>query len=180
METGVYILIFPNGKRYVGYSLDKQGIKSRWSKHKWEAFRQKSKDYNSKKNRAIRRYGWNNIHKKILVISDNEDYCKELEIKLIAAWNLQDDRFGYNCTAGGDGQTCRPCSQATKDKISVANKGKLVGEKHHMAKVRRFMNEKTGQIVEGLNNILSKKYGWNVGNMSSRKKSCGWSIISDK
>jgi hypothetical protein len=177
IQKVLYVLIFPNGKKYVGYSCERRGIVSRWWSHKCEAYRVNGEDYNSKKNRAIRKYGWKNIEKKILLLSDDVLYCKDMETQIIAAWNLRDDKYGYNMTAGGDGQISRECSLETKKKISESNKGKLAGNKHHMAKIRRFKNIKTGDVVEGNNAELSRIYGWNMFNMSGRGKSKGWEML---
>jgi group I intron endonuclease len=130
---GVYCLTFPNGKRYVGISFGKKGILNRWKGEALEAKRPKN---NSKLANAIRKYGWENVNKEIIIIIDDEKRMKNIETQLIALWNLQNDNYGYNMTAGGDGcknvipwNKGKEHSPETRKKISVANKGKGIGRK---------------------------------------------------
>lgn len=76
--------------------------------------------------RAIKKYGWENIEHCILATGLTEEEAKAEERRLIALYNAQDERYGYNLTGGGDG--CWHPSEITKRKMSEAHKG----EKHHM------------------------------------------------
>jgi group I intron endonuclease len=117
-KCGLYCLIFPNGKRYIGYTF-KGGFETRFHDHFKDAYtRQKTKNY--LKSKAIRKYGWDNIEKKILLISDNLEYCKKMEMDLIKAWKTNDIKFGYNSTSGGDGCNCLKHSEETRVKMRDA------------------------------------------------------------
>ena len=106
--------IFSQG--YVGVSANP---KLRWYHH----LRQPT---NSHMKNAIDKYGWDNLVKQIVLISNN-DYCLDIEKKLRPC-----DFIGWNATVGG-GMPPRPkkgmgkghlTSQATRIKISNAGKGR--------------------------------------------------------
>ena len=124
MTKGVYCLTFPNGKKYVGYTVEKEGFIGRFRRHKSASNNIKQRDYNTKKSRAIRKYGWENIEKKILIISDDEFYCKFMETQIIAAWKLTEHKFGYNGTIGGEGTSGNKHSDEFKDRQSKRYSGK--------------------------------------------------------
>ena len=101
---GVYCLTFPNGKRYVGYTTaDSSNFAHRWTCHLKDA----NKGSKNAVHNAIRKYGWKNVKKEVILISEDEERCKSLEKQLIAFWKLNCNRFkdakGYNLTDGGDG-----------------------------------------------------------------------------
>ena len=73
--------------------------------------------------RAIRKYGWDNFKHEIIYDNLSEDEAKEIEISLIAELNTQDDRYGYNLTAGGDGVCGFHHSEESKRKMSIAKSG---------------------------------------------------------
>lgn len=87
----VYIHLFPNGKYYVGLTV--QNVKRRWLGglgYKGQFV------YN-----AILKYDWKNIKHKIYEC-ETESEMKYLERYLIAYYNTTDRRFGYNISAGGE------------------------------------------------------------------------------
>jgi len=91
----LYMLTFPNGKLYFG--ITSCGFKKRMREHK---YKEKSLD-NTKLTRAIKKYGWDSVEKKILYdnLSTNEAY--ELEKLYIKKYNTIKDDFGYNLCIGG-------------------------------------------------------------------------------
>lgn len=117
----VYMHTSPSGKRYVGITCQK--INQRWSNG--AGYKGSVLFYS-----AIKKYGWNNISHEILHDGLSEDEAKTKEVELIALYQSNDRRYGYNLTAGGDGSVgCIP-SEETKRKMSVAHKGIFSGEKH--------------------------------------------------
>lgn len=90
-EYVVYLLTFPNGKKYCGYS---SNIKRRW-RSKYE-YKNQRLVYN-----AINKYGWENIKKEILFKYDNAKEALEKEKEYIEENNLLDYNFGYNLVPGG-------------------------------------------------------------------------------
>lgn len=111
--SGIYLLTNKvNGKQYVGQSWD---VTYRWSSHKSEKRYMKFPLYN-----AIRKYGWHNFDKTILVRVANQEDLDMYESKLIESFNTMTPN-GYNCKDGGEG---RRVSEETKAKLSAATKGK--------------------------------------------------------
>ena len=96
MSTQVYWIRAPHHSDmtldgYVGVSKNAQ---KRWSYgHNWA--HRKGRHENQKLANAISKYGWDNLVKTVLVISD-EDYCYDLERKLRPS-----DNIGWNLISGG-------------------------------------------------------------------------------
>lgn len=98
MRIYIYKFEFPNGKIYIGQTKD---YIVRWDRH--------SRSYrNSRKNMpvdyAIRKYGWKNIKKSVILICDSNmgNYFEE---KLILIYKTLDRKYGYNLQPGGQSQT---------------------------------------------------------------------------
>lgn len=87
----VYIHIFPNGKVYIGQT--SQSTAQRWVR---------GKGYKGQfVERAIKKYGWDNIEHRVLYSGLNEEEANKYEIELIAEYKSNDERYGYNLQAGG-------------------------------------------------------------------------------
>ena len=99
----VYIHTTPSGKKYIGITRNNEN--RRWGKngcgYKTQPFMH-----------AIKAYGWDNIKHEILFRNLTEEDAKAWEQALIAMWNTNDNRYGYNYTSGGD-------STYTDNKIPV-------------------------------------------------------------
>lgn len=159
----IYMLTFPNGKKYIGCT--KQNEKTRWKC-----------GYGYKKNRVmfddIMFYGWKNIKQEILYSNLSESEALKKESDLIIEHKTCDVSYGYNRSQGsisevkhhsdkgienlkramttrivseesrrkmseakkGKAFHTQKHSQETKDKISKSRKGKLARENHPMAK----------------------------------------------
>ena len=129
----VYMHISPSGKKYIG--ITKQSLKKRFDNGRGYkgCFRFK---------KAIDKYGWENIEHILLKDNLTEEEAKKMEIDLIKKHKTTDNRFGYNCSIGGNvpfitEETIRKRSLAskgrifsdeTKRKISMANKGRVFSE----------------------------------------------------
>lgn len=74
-------------------------------------------------NSAIKKYGWENFEKEVLLEDTTESEAKALETLLIKLYRSNDSRFGYNRTEGGDGSTGYHPSEETRRKMSEAHKG---------------------------------------------------------
>lgn len=114
----VYIYTFPNGKKYVGQTIQTLAQRA----HRGEAYRECPLVYN-----AIQKYGWDNIKKEIVVECDTQEELNRQERFFIAFYKTTDINFGYNLQSGGNNGTM---SDETKKKISEANKGRIFSEKH--------------------------------------------------
>lgn len=113
----VYMHISPSGKRYIGIT----GVKpeKRWGNGK----RYNGNPYLS---RAIQKYGWDNFQHIILYKNLTKEEAEQLEIDLIAYYKSNQRDFGYNIENGGN--TTGKMSDETRQKISEANKGKVVSD----------------------------------------------------
>ena len=89
-EYSDYCHTFPNGKRYVGISSDGE---NRWRNGK-------GYETQPKMDRAIQKYGWENIKHDIVLSGISKEQANELEKYLIAELNTIQN--GYNVTIGGD------------------------------------------------------------------------------
>lgn len=118
MSCSVYWIHHPDHtdmftQGYIGIS---SNIKQRWNEHS-------KRPSNLHIERAVKKYGWNNLVKKIILIAD-KSYCLAVETKLRPANNI-----GWNVVSGGGnppsslGKTF-VCSEETKIKLSIANTGK--------------------------------------------------------
>lgn len=89
----IYCHVFPNGKRYVG--LTKADPVKRWNN---------GKGYKSCPlvNRAIEKYGWENIEHEILYTTSIKEDAEEKEKEFISFYDTLNPLHGYNLLAGGD------------------------------------------------------------------------------
>lgn len=121
----VYMHTSPSRKVYIGITSKKpeerwgkNGSKYKKNQHFW---------------RAIKKYGWDNFEHLILFENLIKKEACEIEISLISFFNSQDPEYGYNISPGGDlGFTGCHLSDEAKQKISDANKGRLIGDKNPM------------------------------------------------
>jgi|APGre2960657404_1045060.scaffolds.fasta_scaffold26754_4 hypothetical protein len=98
---------------YIGVS---NNHKKRWYSHSWKA--ENPHFFN-----AIKKYGWENLEKKVVLIAE-DDYCLDIEKKIRPKNNI-----GWNIAIGGGkppsalGKKFGPMSEATKAKVSASKKG---------------------------------------------------------
>ena len=117
----VYIHTTPKGKRYVGITSKKP--ETRWNCG--NGYKKQIVFFN-----AIVKYGWDNILHEIVAENLSEKAAKAMEVELISRHMTQNRRYGYNCTAGGDGMVGYITSEETKAKLSKINKGKCLNDEH--------------------------------------------------
>jgi group I intron endonuclease len=114
--SGIYCLVFPNGRLYIGKSKD---FSNRWKKHEWKAKR----GYQDYVYRAIRKYGWDNIQKVIIEeLPPDKKILNEREKFWIKELKSRWEENGYNLTDGGDGAP--NLSKESIEKMSASRKGK--------------------------------------------------------
>jgi group I intron endonuclease len=173
--AGVYILNFPNGKKYIGQSQD---IIERLNEHQNSAFKTNpsNKEYDRLLYRAIRKYKWENIQFEILEICENYDLRLQREIFYIAFYktnkNKYGNKFGYNLTDGGQGPNGMKFSEVSKEKMRQARikfiqehpEHKLVMSKAH----KEYFKNLTIERRQELKNIQKQVY---INNPKKRLKS---------
>lgn len=111
----IYMHIFPNGKRYIG--ITSQNPTSRW---------RKGKGYIGcpKMNRAIQKFGWDNIEHIVLYENLPKGLAEAMEIQMIAEYNTIEN--GYNIEKGGN--VLGSHSEETRRKIGEANRRRVFTE----------------------------------------------------
>ena len=145
MGYTVYKLTSPSNKVYIG--ITSQPVCKRWSNG--AGYKRCPAIYE-----AIKKYGWENIKKEVLLENTTEDEAKALETLLIKMHRSNESRFGYNRTEGGDGTTGHYPTEETRRKMSkahIGNKGNLGG---------KLSEERKRQISEsqrGAKNAHAKK-----------------------
>ena len=123
-----------NGKRYYGITCQKE--KARWAK---------GKGYSGNKHftSSINKYGWDGFDHIVMARNLTEDEAKWLEIKMIAAHDTTNPKFGYNLSPGGD-----MVSKETRKKLSESQKGEnnsFYGKHHSEETRKRFSESRKGE-----------------------------------
>lgn len=88
----VYEHVFPNGKKYIGMTCD--------ANKRWNDGKGYTKGTQPKIERAIKKYGWENVEHNILVDEISKEEAERLEREYIAKYNTIAN--GYNATIGGN------------------------------------------------------------------------------
>lgn len=145
MGYTVYRLTSPSNKVYIG--ITSRAVKKRWNNG--IGYR-KCPMMNS----AIKKYGWENFKKEILLENTTESEAKSLETLLIKIHRSNEREFGYNLTEGGDGTTGYCPSEETRRKMSAIHKGNkyCLGVKH-TEEWKRQISERE----KGANNPRARK-----------------------
>lgn len=112
-DWSVYVHVTPNLKYYVG--LTSRPVDIRWKNGDGYAGQSFYK--------AIKKYGWDNIIHIVVAEGLNIEQATTMESMLILLLDSIGEN-GYNCSLGGDTGNYGTVSQATRDKISKALKGK--------------------------------------------------------
>ena len=140
-ENVIYCLTFPNGKVYIGKTKNK--LSSRLSEHCNRAFEQKSKSFNNKKERAIRKY----LTFSVDILYSGDD-LNDNEIKFIKEF----DSFknGYNCTIGGDGSSGANTNLGSKQSKETIEKraAKLRGRTRNKSVVEKIAAKNSKPVLQ--------------------------------
>jgi group I intron endonuclease len=121
----VYLHTSPSGKSYVGQTRGKlvnrwcdQVKITRWPRHA---------GYRYPLSRAIRKYGSKAFEHQVLAVAKSKEELDNLERVWIILLQTRNPEYGYNITAGGEGNPGLKHSAAIRQKISRNRKGKAVG-----------------------------------------------------
>lgn len=129
MSYIVYVHISPSNKLYIGITsktLDERAKKGR--NYQGQYF-----------SRAIQKYGWDNIQHIVLLEGLSKEVACECEKYLIAKYQTNNSKYGYNLTMGGDGTLGKKLSEESKRKIGDGNRGKIHSKE---------LNEKVSQSLK--------------------------------
>lgn len=144
--------------------------------------------------RAILKYGWDNFNHEIIKDNLSEKEAKQLEIEIIKKTKSNNKNYGYNITNGGEGTNGyvpsietinklkgrtpwnkgKKTNEITKQKLSIAHKGKKLTEEHK-SKIGRYGKQnaksipviciETQEYFESMN-LAAKKYGLELTNIA--------------
>lgn len=114
----LYKLTFPNEKVYIGQTTN---FAMRMRGHKNDSFNPNRISRNCQVNNAIRKYGWNNVKKEVILSCEEKD-IDNLEKKYIALLCSSNRNFGYNREGGGNAK--KTVSEESRKLIAEARKGK--------------------------------------------------------
>jgi group I intron endonuclease len=114
----LYKLLFPNGKIYIGQTVN---FKNRMNQHKNDSLNIKRYKKHLAVNNAIVKYGWDSIKKEI-ILETNSSLIDELEKKLILDMNSNSKKNGYNIDIGGHSN--KIMADSTKKKIALSRLNK--------------------------------------------------------
>lgn len=144
-----------NNKIYIGQTIEKGGFDRR--------YRNNLRDYthNEHLRSSIDKYGIENFYiDKEFDIAYSKEELDKLEDMYIKIYNSTNKKFGYNKKTGGSNGSL---SDEARQKISKANKGKLVGEKNHnygktfSEEIRNKISESRKGKYIGVNSPTAKK-----------------------
>jgi len=160
----LYRLTSPSGKMYIGIA---KNVRTRWQDHASAARRGSECTLH----KAIRKYGFDNFKKEILLTS-TFSYVKEMEVKAIAAFNCFKPH-GYNLTKGGDGTLGFKHSEESKRLRSEKLKGRAFAEERKLkissALKGRTLPDDQKQKISATLKATPRKPEWGK-NISKAKK----------
>jgi group I intron endonuclease len=146
-EYFVYKHTSPDGRIYIGITRQNPPSK-RWNSGT-------GYKYNTYFTRTIKKYGWANFTHEILASGLTEDEAKKEEIRLISEYKSNERKYGFNISSGGESKAGTKISEQQKQRISEANKGKLVSqetrEKLRQSSLKVWQNESHVQHMREIN-----------------------------
>ena len=151
----VYLLTFPNGKKYVGQTC--QAVTRRW--RNGDGYSECPAVYH-----AIKKYGWDNVLHKVVADSLTHDEANELETLLISKFKTTKRNNGYNIQLGGTkGRAGLHNSKEHNDRIAESKKkpvygfDKETGEKKYFFESISEASEATGISRQEIGKCCNKK-----------------------
>lgn len=141
-----------NGKKYIG--ITGRTPEQRW-KENGEGYKRNPVFYG-----AIQKYGWDGFDHIIVEENLTFEEATKKEIELVDKYKTncfkyQNPKYGYNMTDGGDGNSGRPLSEVTKQKLRDAHIGKALSDetrrKISKANKGRAISAETRQKISQMN-----------------------------
>ncbi len=156
----------PSGKVYIG--MTSQNPEERWINgkgYKHQYF-----------NRAIDKYGWDNIKHQILFSNLTKEQACEKEVELISFYDSTNPQKGYNISSGGENSSP---TNATREKIRNTLIGKMAGEKnpfygkHHSTETKeKLSKENKGKNAKENHPLWGKKHSQSSIEKMRKNKRC--------
>ena len=159
----IYCHLFPNGKRYIG--ITKTSLERRFD------------NGNSYKtcpliDRAIKKYGWENIEHFVLDTADTKSEAEEKERFYIAKYRTTETEFGYNVLPGGNVANNIP-TEEMRYKLGNGWRGK-----HHTPEqCEKIRNAMMGQRAGQAHPLYGKKMSEETKNKMSESHIKRWDNI---
>lgn len=148
-EHLIYKFTFPNGGIYIGETIN---IFNRFRRHWYNSSKKKYKEYNYPINRAIRKYGWENVKKEILVTNIPFNSIRNIETFWIRYYKYFLKRKVYNLRDVSEAH--QPSLESIKKmSFNGSERGKK-GEKSSSAKKVFQINKSTGKIIKEWGSII--------------------------
>lgn len=146
----LYVHVCPNDKNYIG--ITKNTPERRWGN---------GKHYKNciLFNRAIKKYGWNNIKHIIVLTNLTKEEAENKEQSLISFLKSNNPNYGYNIANGG---YVNSVSDLTKEKLRKISTGKTHKVSDEIKEILRNKNL-------GENNPMFGKIPWNKGKKMNEK-----------
>ena len=142
----IYKHTSPSGKVYIGQT--RQDVKKRWCNGYGYAT---SPHFD----RAIKKYGWNNIQHEIIATGLTKKEANWLEQYLISYYHSNEGQYGYNITRGGDGSNGRLITKEERARISESNKGRKASEE-----TKQKMSEAQKKFYAANSETYKKRQSW--------------------
>jgi len=158
----LYKLTFPNSKIYIGQTVN---FKNRMNFYKSSSINKSCSNYDRIVNRAIRKYGWENVQKEILLICGSQiDMYERQYIRLLKTTDIE---YGYNIEEGGNKNKVLSVSHRKKMVDNSYLKGKFGSEHHKSRPILQF--DLNGNFIKEWESITSVSIGTGIGqgNLSS-------------
>lgn len=153
----LYVHEFPNHKLYIGITYDT--IQHRWRNGGYGYKNQRLMQ------RAIQKYGWDNIKHIVLFENLSKEVACECEKYLIAKYQTNNPKYGYNVATGGEHNSGFHFhhTDETKQKISESSRGHIISEKQRKQiseahKGKTLSQESRNKISKSISNIMTDDY----------------------
>lgn len=152
MNYTVYMLTFPNGKRYIGLTAQKPEVR-------WNNGNGYKGQYVYK---AIEKYGWGNIEKQIVSKNITADEAMEMEMRLIMKYKTTLSKHGYNRDVGG---SLGHHGQFPMYIIKTNKRGKHIKTYTNLEEICYELKIKSSSYIKEacINQKLYRGFYWNYG-----------------
>lgn len=145
----VYLLTFPNGKKYCGFTSRK--LERRWDNG--NGYQKCPLVY-----KAIQKYGWDNVKKELLYEFETEEEGLNKEKEVIKEMQLTNPEYGYNLHEGGlPHGSANFLTEEGRRRISEASKKRWADPEYHQRMVEKAKLHPPSKLCLERSKIASAK-----------------------